>query len=141
MNPHYRLDGIWVVVGTGKKPEAEVELFHTRIGELRREKATGDGPVDAIYRAINHAVGSAHDLENYSIRSVSEGADAIGEVTVLVGQGGAFFKGTARNTDVLQASADAYLNALNHLEAYRSEEENLAFVGNGIMRSFHGGVA
>ena len=141
MNPHYRLDAISVVVGTGKKPEAEVALFHTRIGELRREKATGDGPVDAIYRAINHAVGSAHDLENYSIRSVSEGADAIGEVTVLVGQGGAFFKGTARNTDVLQASADAYLNALNHLEAYRSEEENLAFVGNGIMRSFHGGVA
>lgn len=141
MNPHYRLDGISVQVGTGKKPEAEVALYHTRINELRKERATGDGPVDAIYRAINHAVGSAHELESYSIRSVSEGADAIGEVTVLVGQGGAFFKGTARNTDVLQASADAYINALNHLEAFRSEEENLAFVGNGIMRSFQGGVA
>ena len=141
MNPHYRLDGMTVTVGTGKKPEAEVALFHTRTGELRRERGTGDGPVDAIYRAINHAVGSAHELESYSIRSVSEGADAIGEVTVLVGQGGAFFKGTARHTDVIQASADAYINALNHLEAYRSEEENMAFVGNGIMQSFHGGVA
>jgi 2-isopropylmalate synthase len=141
MNPHYRLDGLAVSVGTGKKPEAEVAVYHTRTGELRREKATGDGPVDAIYRAVNHAVGSSHELESYSIRSVSEGADAIGEVAVLVGQGGAYFKGTARSTDVLQASADAYIDALNRLEAYRADEENMTFVGNGIMRSFHGGLA
>lgn len=141
MQPHFRLDSLSVVVGAGKQPEAEVAVYHTRTGKLRREKGTGDGPVDAIYRAINYAVGSAHELESYSIRSVSEGADAIGEVSVLVGEGGAFFKGTARSTDVLQASADAYIDALNHLEAYRSEEENVAFVGNGIMRSFHGGVA
>ena len=141
MHPHFRLDGLSVTVGTGKQPEAEVAVYHTRTGELRRERGTGDGPVDAIYRAINYAVGSAHELESYSIRSVSEGADAIGEVTVLVGEGGAYFKGTAKSTDVLQASADAYIDALNHLEAYRSDEENVAFVGNGIMRSFQGGVA
>jgi 2-isopropylmalate synthase len=141
MNPHYRLDSLFVAVGTGRKPEAEVIVFHTRSGESVQHRATGDGPVDAVYRAINHAVGSSHDLESYSIRSVSEGADAIGEVTVLVGEQGAFFKGWARSTDVLQASADAYIDALNHLEAYRSDAENVAFVNNGIMKSFHGGIA
>jgi 2-isopropylmalate synthase len=141
VNPHYSLEKMSVSVGTGKQPEAEVEVLYTRTGERRSERGTGDGPVDAVYRAINHAVGSTHELESYSIRSVSEGADAIGEVTVLVGENGAYFKGRAQHTDVIQASADAYIDALNHLEAYRSDEENMAFVGNGIMRSFQGGAA
>lgn len=131
-----------MTVSTGRKPEAEVLVYHTRSGESIRHRATGDGPVDAVYRAIDHAVGSSHELSSYTIRSVSEGADAIGEVTVLISYGGAFFKGWARSTDVLQASADAYLDALNHLEAFRTDErESVAFVTGGIMQSFQGGVA
>ena len=141
MKPHFRLDQLSVNVQTGKKPEASVEVYHARVGESSLQTGTGDGPVDAIYRAIDHAVGSSHELSNYSIRSVSEGADAIGEVTVLISHGGAFFKGRAQNTDVLQASADAYIDALNNLEAFRADEENMAFVGSGIIQSFQGGLA
>lgn len=142
MQAHFRLETLTVMTGTGRKPEAEVLVHFTRTGETVKQRATGDGPVDAIYRAIDHAVGSAHELSSYTIRSVSEGADAIGEVTVLVSHGGAYFKGWARSTDVLQASADAYVDALNHLEAYRTDErENMAFVTGGIMQSFQGGLA
>ncbi len=141
MTPFYRLDRMSIAAGTNQPPEADVTIHHYRTGQDRREHATGDGPVDALYRAIDHAVGSAHVLESYTIRSVSEGADAVGEVTVLVGDNGAFFRGMARHTDVLQASAAAYLEALNQLEAFRADEESVVFVSNGIMQSFQGGIA
>ncbi len=139
--PHYRLDQMHVVCGTGREPQAEVLLHHYATGQTSRETASGDGPVDAIYRAIDHATGSAHDLVSYSIRSVTEGADAMGEVTVLISYNGAYFRGLARHTDVLQASADAYIEALNQLEAFRADEGSVAFVTGGIMQSFQGGIA
>jgi len=138
---YYRLDQMYVSSGTGREPRAEVLVYHYATDTTRSEVASGDGPVDAVYRAIDHATGSHHDLVSYSIRSVTEGADAMGEVTVLVSYAGAFFRGVARNTDVLQASADAYIEALNHLETFRADEKSVAFVGNGIMRSFQGGIA
>ena len=138
---HYRLDNLSVMVATGKEPKAEVEVFNVPVEERLTAQGTGDGPVDAVYRAINHALGSSHNLESYSIRSVTEGAGAIGEVTVLIRESGAFFRGQAQNTDVIRASADAYIDALNNLETWRSDEENMTFVGNGIMSSFEGGVA
>jgi 2-isopropylmalate synthase len=100
--------------------------------------ATGDGPVDALYRAIDDAVGSTHELASYSIRSVTEGADAVGEVTVLIGFTGAYFRGAAKSTDVLYASAAAYIDALNQLEAFRDDEESRQFIASGIMSSFNG---
>lgn len=62
-------------------------------------------------------------------------------MTVLLGHAGAFFRGTAQNTDVLMASASAYIDALNQLEAYREDEESRKFVGHGIMNSFNGFIA
>ena len=138
---HFRLDHMHVTTGTGQEPQAEIQLFHYPTNRVRREVATGDGPVDAIYRAIDQATGNHHDLISYAIRSVSEGADAMGEVTVLIDHAGACFRGVACRTDVLQASADAYVEALNQMEAHRAEEHNVAFVGSGIMQSFHGGIA
>lgn len=137
----YRLSDMAVATGMGSAPEAEVVIYHFRTDSKRLHRATGDGPIDALYRAIDHAVGSAHELVSYTIRSVTEGADAVGEVTVLVSDGGAFFRGIARHTDVLQASAQAYIEALNQLEAFRADEENIAFVNQGIMQSFQGGIA
>ena len=139
--PFYRLDRISVATGTSHEPEADVAVYHHRTGQTRTHRATGDGPVDALFRAIDHAVGSGHELVSYTIRSVTEGADAVGEVTVLLGEGGAYFRGIARHTDVIQASAEAYVEALNRLEAFRAEEESVAFVGQGIMQSFQGGIA
>ncbi len=134
----FRLDQMHVSAGTGRQPRAEVLVTHLASGTTRRESADGDGPVAAIYKAIDQATGSHHDLVNYAIRSVGEGADAMGEVTVLVGASGSFFRGVARSTDVLQASATSYIRALNQLEAFRTDEKHVEFVGDGIMQSFQG---
>ena len=135
---HYRLDHMHVTTGTGRKPRAEVLVHHHSSDTACRKKADGDGPVAAIYKAIDRATGSHHDLISYGIRSVGEGADAMGEVTVLIGENGALFRGVARHTDVLQASADAYVQALNQLEGFRADRQDVEFVSDGIMQSFEG---
>jgi 2-isopropylmalate synthase len=134
--PHYKLESFKVSVGTGTEPEAHVKIRDIKKDELVEKSATGDGPIDALYRAIDHAVNEGHDLVNYSIRSVSEGADAFGEVSVLIGFGGPLFAGKASSTDVIHASAEAYMNALNSLASHRAEEEAVQFVGTGIMQAF-----
>jgi 2-isopropylmalate synthase len=141
MKPNYRLNHIRVAVDSSTEPRAEVEIRDARTETTHTASATGDGPVDALYRAIDDAVGTAHELASYSIRSVTEGADAIGEVTVLIGYAGAFFRGSARSTDVLYASAAAYVHALNQLESFRDDEESRQFIADGIMNSFNGETA
>ncbi len=136
--PHYALDFAAVAVGTDREPEAVVRVRHLRTERVIERKATGDGPIDALYRAIDHAVDERHELVNYTIRSVTEGADALGEVSVLIGIGGPCFAGRASSTDVILASAEAYVNALNAVAAHRAEEESVRFVGDGIMRAFGG---
>lgn len=140
-SPHYELEYAAASVATNADPEAVVRIRHVRTGRVVERGATGDGPIDALYRAIDHAVDESHDLVNYNIRSVTEGADALGEVSVLIGIGGPCFNGRASGTDVVLASAQAYINALNNLAAFRTEEEAVRFVGDGIMRAFEGGVA
>ena len=137
---YFRLDQMHVSCGTARKPRAEVLVYHYGAGNSCKEIAAGDGPVNAIYKAIDQATGSHHDLVSYAIRSVTEGKDAMGEVTVLVEHGGAFFRGVARSTDVLKASADAYIQALNQLESFRLDRKSVEFVGGGIMQSFDGGM-
>ncbi len=139
--PHYELEYASASVATNADPEALVRIRHVRTGRIVERGATGDGPIDALYRAIDHAVDESHDLINYNIRSVTEGADALGEVSVLIGIGGPCFNGRSSGTDVVLASAQAYINALNSLAAFRTEEEAVRFVGDGIMRAFEGGVA
>ncbi|NNE68794.1 MAG: 2-isopropylmalate synthase, partial [Rhodothermales bacterium] len=125
--PHYELEYAAASVATNADPEAVVRIRHVRTGRVVERGATGDGPIDALYRAIDHAVDESHDLVNYNIRSVTEGADALGEVSVLIGIGGPCFNGRASGTDVVLASAQAYINALNNLAAFRSEEEAVRF--------------
>ncbi len=132
---HYRLDHLSVNCGTGRVPRAEVLLYHTSSDTSSRKSAEGDGPVAAIYKAIDLAAGSHHGLVSYAIRSVGEGKDAMGEVTVLISEHGTLFRGISRNTDVLQASANAYVLALNQLEAFRASSGE-EFVSDGIMQSF-----
>ena len=136
--PFYELNHLEVSVGTDDGPNASVEIDHVRKGSARKASATGDGPVDAIYRAIDHAVEEAHDLINYSIQSMSEGADAQGEVSVLIEYSESTFAGTASSTDVLRASAEAYIDALNRLAAHRADEDSVKFVTDGIIEAFEG---
>ena len=132
---HYRLEHLSVVCGTGRVPRAEVLLYHSSSDTSCRKVAEGDGPVAAVYKAIDMAAGSHHGLVSYGIRSVGEGKDAMGEVTVLISEHGTLFRGIARHTDVLEASANAYVQALNQLEAFRASSGE-EFVSDGIMQSF-----
>lgn len=134
--PHYSLEKFHVTVGSGQEPEATVTVKDLQNETVAEKSATGDGPIDALYSAIDHAINEGHDLVNYSIRSVSEGSDSYGEVSVLVSLGGPLFAGKASSTDVIEASAQAYMNALNALAAYRLDKESIEFVGTGIMQAF-----
>ena len=128
------LVGLRVSTGTEERPTAEVTLLDGATGDLRVESATGHGPVDAIYAAIDAAAGRPHRLETYSIRALTSAADAQGEALVVVSDGPALAQGKATGTDILRASAEAYVQALNGLDA--DDHQEGAFVKEGIMASF-----
>ena len=132
--PGLRLVGLTVTTTTTDDPTAEVTLHDGASGELRVETATGDGPVDAIYRALDAAAGRPHHLETYTIRALTGAADAQGEALVVVSDGPLRAQGKATSTDILRASAEAYVEALNGLDADTHDEG--AFIQEGIMASF-----
>ena len=117
---HYGLDGLEILVSSEQKPKATVTVKDLSTQTQISDSAVGDGPVDAVYRAINHCVRHTYPLVSYTIRSVSEGQDALGEVSVRIAHAGKHFMGRATHTDILQASAAAYVDALNHVETYRA---------------------
>ncbi len=98
---------------SGTMPTATVKL--EKQGETFVDAACGNGPVDAAYQAIDRITGVSLTLEDYSVRSVSMGRDAIGEATVKVKRNGQEAIGKASSTDIVEASAKAYLNAINRL--------------------------
>ena len=98
---------------SGTMPTATVKL--EKEGEMFTDAACGNGPVDAAYQAIDRITGVSLTLEDYSVRSVTVGRDAIGEATVRVQRNGQQAVGKASSTDVVEASAKAYLNAINRL--------------------------
>lgn len=107
----YQLENIQISSGTNLRPTATIEL---RLGDQRFvDSATGDGPVDAAYKTIERITGIVGKLTEYSIKSVSLGRDAIGEVFVRAEFDGVLFNGRAVSTDVITGSAKAYLEALN----------------------------
>ena len=85
------------------------------------EAATGDGPVDAAFNAIERAVGSTFKLEDYSLKAVTEGKDALGEVTVRVSKNDSLFLGRGVSTDIIEASVKAYVNAINRAISEKGE--------------------
>jgi 2-isopropylmalate synthase len=98
--------------GTGTIPTATVELTHED-GRKVQDASTGDGPVDAAFKALERITGIAAKLTDYTVRSVSSGKDAMGEVNVEVDCQGITYHGKGLSTDVIEASAKAYLQALN----------------------------
>jgi 2-isopropylmalate synthase len=138
---HLELEHFEVASKSDGAPEAVVRVRHVRTGELKESYATGDGPVDALFSAIDHAVSETSVLVAYNIRSVSEGADALGEVSVLIRDGESRFPGRSRGTDVLRASAEAYMDALNRLRAFRADEDSVRFVNQRIVAAYRGNVA
>jgi 2-isopropylmalate synthase len=141
MDEMYRLDGLQVTCGTMGMPTAAVRLRDPQ-GVVHVQAAVGTGPVDATYKAIDAVVGVKNRLLEFNVHAVTEGIDAIGEVTVrLMAENGVIpkrtspqselsqsrtFGGYGADTDIVVASAKAYLAALNKLVALRGvspEEE------------------
>jgi len=115
----FQLDRFHTLAGTDVLPTATLEMHNTVTDHVIRDAATGDGPVDAIFRALERGVGFEAVLEDYQVRSVSGGKDAQGEVMVRIKVGDDVYHGNGVNTDIVAASARAYLKALNRAAADR----------------------
>jgi 2-isopropylmalate synthase len=109
----YALDSFQVEAGSDRDPRARVVL-RVPSGEQVAAEATGDGPVDAIFVAIREATGTDSELRSYSVSAVTEGEDALGEVTVTLSAHGRLASGQGVATDILEASARAYVRALSN---------------------------
>ena len=114
-----RLDSLSVRCGTTVRPSAELTLEVD--GERRDASAEGDGPVDAIFRAIRMLVPHEASLPLFQIHAVTEGTDAQAVVTVRLEEGGKTVNGQAADTDTMVASARAYVAALNKLLTKRGK--------------------
>ena len=111
----FGLVSLEVTSKTGTVPEAQLTLKH--LGADKAVTATGSGPVDATFRAIEALANSGATLELYSVNAITSGTDSQGEVTVRLSKAGRIINGHGSDTDIVIASAKAYLNALNLLNS------------------------
>ncbi len=118
----FRLELIQVSCGDRSSPTATITI-RTPDGEELTDAATGTGPVDAIYKAINRITNIPNELIEFSVQSVTAGIDAIGEVTIRLRHDDKIYSGRAANTDIIVASARAYIKALNRLYAALQNQE------------------
>jgi 2-isopropylmalate synthase len=118
-NDRMKFVSLQVVCGSKGPQTAELELEVD--GELKKTKATGDGPVDATFNAIKELTGYSARLQLYQVHAVTEGTDAQAEVTVRLDEDGKTVNGQGADTDTLVASARAYVNALNKLLVKREK--------------------
>ncbi|OLB03843.1 MAG: 2-isopropylmalate synthase [Candidatus Rokubacteria bacterium 13_2_20CM_69_15_1] len=109
----YEIEYLHVISGTGVVPSATVKL--KKDGQVFQDSGVGDGPVDAVLNAIDAVTGMKGRLQDYSLRSATSGKDAIGEVAMKVDFDGTVVWGKGASTDVIEASARAYLSALNRV--------------------------
>jgi len=109
----YHLESIQVTSGNKIVPNAAIKLKYGK--KAVEASSTGDGPVDACYKAIDKATGLKGRLLNYSLRAITGGKDAVGDVTVRIKVKGEVIMGRGSSTDIIEASAKAYLNAINRI--------------------------
>jgi 2-isopropylmalate synthase len=126
---HANAGSLWTLeaftcnAGTGTLPSAAVALWH-RDGTIVRDAAVGDGPVDAVFKAVERITGIQVKLTDYQVRSVTVGTDAQGEAMVEAEYHGRRIKARAVSTDIVEASALAYLEVVNRV-AMREVRERL----------------
>ena len=119
----WQLDTITYTSGTKTIPRATVRLKAK--GRSFGISSTGDGPVDACYKAIEKITKIKAKLLDYHIEAVTAGEDALGEVSVKVARGKKVAMGRGSSTDIIEASAKAYVNAINKLTAKNSDQQGL----------------
>ena len=120
----WSLQGMQVTAGSKAIPTATITLKDTN-GELITDASVGDGPIDAIYSAIQRLTGVSCKLLDYRIRAVTSGKDAQGEVQIEIEHSNRKLRGRGLSTDILEASALAYLAAINRLRSAAAREERL----------------
>jgi 2-isopropylmalate synthase len=112
-NERVRLVSLKVCSETGETPEALVTLSVD--GEETKIEMVGSGPVDAAFKAIEEIVHSNTELQLYSVNNITSGTDSQGDVNVRLEKGGRIVSGQGSDTDIVIASAKAYINALNKI--------------------------
>lgn len=119
---HFRLDYFSVQSGTSVMATASVKLNIG--GEISAEAATGNGPVDAVYQAINRIAGYDIDIVKYQLSAKGQGKDALGQVDIVANYNGRRFHGVGITTDIVESSALALINVLNNIwRAQQVEKE------------------
>jgi 2-isopropylmalate synthase len=121
LDEHWKLVTMNQASGMGEKPFAKVTL--SEAGRERHSESQGDGPVDATFKAIESVAKSGAELLLYSVNAVTQGTESQGEVTVRLSKGGRIVNGVGADTDIVVASAKAYISALNKL-ASKAERVN-----------------
>ena len=116
----YRLDHL--EVRCGRSPSTATVRVSVRGGETREAEATGDGPIDATFAALETISESSVRLQDFSIHAAGEGKDAVGEVHLQLGVAGRSYQGRGASTDVVDAAARAFLNALDKAAHVRQLE-------------------
>ena len=119
----YKVGTIHVVCGNDTLPEARVTL-ECPDGETRTVEARGTGPVDAVCKAIDDVVGLDIELTEFAVTAVTEGIDSLGEVTIRVAKNGSVYSGRGSDSDIVVASAKAYVNAINRLLAIGAQDRS-----------------
>lgn len=128
---YFHLDHVQVSCGDHSIPTATVRITDVE-GQTMEDAALGDGPVDAVCKAINRIIDVPAELTEFRVQAVTEGIDAQGEVSIRLESEGVSVTGYGADTDIIVASAKAYMNALNkHIYAQnnRASQEEQAPVG------------
>lgn len=108
-------ESLKVNAGTEGDPMATVRIRVTETGEVIERKMSGDGPVDAAYRAIADITGTNSKLQKFDVKGITGGTDALGEVTVTLEENDQVVRGHGAHTDILVAATMAYITAINKL--------------------------
>ncbi len=126
----WELAGLQVTAGSNTIPTATVTLKDSN-GAITQDASIGDGPVDAIYSAIQRLTGVKMSLINYRIRAITKGKEAMGEVQIELEHNDRKMRGRGISTDILEASALAYVAAINRLRS-QSNRERLVTQHSGV---------
>jgi 2-isopropylmalate synthase len=116
----FKLDSFQI--NSGNKVIATATVSLIKNGQPIMEAATGDGPINAAFKAIERTVGFELELQDYSLKGVTEGADALGEATVRVAKDDRIYVGRGVSTDIIEASVKAYVNAINRVVSEQGHE-------------------
>lgn len=112
---HYKFVSLRIATETGEAPQASIVFAES--GQERHAESSGSGPVDAAFKAIESIAHSGAELQLYSVNAITKGTESQGEVTVRLQQDGRIVNGQGADTDIIVASAKAYLSALNKLSS------------------------